>query len=189
MFRVASNQKQRAFTLVEIMIVVAVIAILAAIILLAFQSFRKTALNAARYDEAKAWDKQFKLYKATYRKYPAMPSGYYCLGSGFPDIDNNGQTDCRDLFTTASTIQHPSATLNAELKKVGTLPQGTRTPAADGYRLGPFVDYYHPDGYIVVMQIFDGNKCPNDMKVEYDYNTQTPDPSNGIMCAFVTAPY
>ncbi len=104
-----------------------------------------------------------------------MSSGYYCLGNGYPDIDSDGQTDCHDLYQGSPTINHPSSTLNTELKKVGSLPQGTRTPAADGY--------------IVVMQIFDGDKCPTDMKIEYDYNTQTPNPTSGITCSFVTVPY
>ncbi len=179
---------KRGFSLVEILIMVVIIAILSAILLVAYNSWTKQALNVVRYDEVKTWDKQFKLYKATYRSYPSMPNGYYCLGSGFPDIDGDGKQDCRDLFPSIPTLEHPSSTLNAELKKVGSLPQGNRKPAGDGYRLGPFVDYNHPAGSIVVLQIFDGNKCPDDMTQEYNYNTQTPDPSNAIMCYFVTAP-
>lgn len=184
----ATNHKN-GFTLIEVLAVIVILGILIALVVTAYNGWRIRAANAVRYDEAKAWDKQFKLYRSTYKKYPDMPSGYYCLGNDFPDIDNNGTKDCRDLFTSATTIEHPSSTLNTELAKVGSLPKGNRTPAADGYRLGPFVNYYHPDGYIVVMQIFDGNTCPSDMKLEYNYNTQVPDPSNGVICAFVTAPY
>ncbi len=187
MLRVGNTHKQRAFTIVEILVIIAIIAILATILLTAYNAWTKQALNVVRYDEVKAWDKQFKLYKATYRSYPSMPDGYYCLGNGFPDIDSDGQTDCRDLFPSIPTIEHPSNTLNTELKKVGSLSQGTRKPAGDGYRLGPFVRYNHPSGSIVVMQIFDGNKCPSDMTQEYDYNTQVPDRPNAIICYFVTA--
>lgn len=185
MQKVGLFYKKQGFSLVELLIMIAVITTLATILFMAYNAWTKQALNAVRHDEVKAWDKHFKLYKATYRKYPDMPAGYYCLGTGFPDIDSDGTQDCRDLFPSIPTLEHPSTTLNTELAKVGKLPKGSRTPSYN--TLGPFVDYYSSHGYIVVLQIFDGDKCPSDMKVEYNYNDEN-DGTNAIMCYYVTAP-
>ncbi|MDO8335424.1 MAG: prepilin-type N-terminal cleavage/methylation domain-containing protein [Candidatus Saccharibacteria bacterium] len=189
MQKVGLFREKQGFTLVEVLVVVAIVAIIAALLLVTYRTLTTQAINTVRYDEAKSWDKHFKLYRAAYRHYPDMPSGYYCLGTGFPNIDGDSQTDCRDLFPSIPTLEHPSATLNAELSKVGSLPKGSRVGAStDKTRLGPFVSYDQNFGvtaHIVVMQIFDGDKCYSDMVSIYDYNQQVPDHPNAIICGFV----
>lgn len=187
MQKVGPFRNKKGFTIIEVVVIIVVIGILAAILLVAYNAWVKNAANAVRYDEVKAWEKSLKLYKATYRNYPDPGHGYYCLGTGFPDIDSDGQTDCRDLWPSTPTLEHPNAYINTELAKVGSLPKGNRTPIA-GHILGPFAYYDGPDAYIEILQDFDGNKCPNDMSVEYDYNTETP-PTSAIMCRLVVAPY
>lgn len=79
---VRKNEKQAAFTIVELLIVVVVIGILAAITIVAYSGMQTRADNTARQNEAIAWRKSFEVYKATYGSYPVMPDGGYCLGSG-----------------------------------------------------------------------------------------------------------
>ena len=133
------------FTIVELLIVIVVIAILAAISVVAFNGIQARAQNTSRLTELNAWSKIFALYKGTYGSYPRPDSttfGQYkygfCLGIGYP-----GQTNpttgvggkCHDNTAPVNLA------LNTELKKVSSLPSGIRTPTkADA--LGVYVDYW-----------------------------------------------
>jgi len=133
------------FTIVELLIVIVVIAILAAISVVAFNGIQARAQNTSRLTELNAWSKIFALYKGTYGSYPRPDSttfGQYkygfCLGIGYP-----GQTN---LTTGVGGKCHDNTApvnlaLNTELKKVSSLPSGIRTPTkADA--LGVYVDYW-----------------------------------------------
>ena len=133
------------FTIVELLIVIVVIAILAAISVVAFNGIQARAQNTNRLTELNAWNKLFALYKGTYGSYPRPDSttfGQYkygfCLGIGYP-----GQTN---LTTGVGGKCHDNTApvnlaLNTELKKVSSLPSGIRTPTkADA--LGVYVDYW-----------------------------------------------
>lgn len=54
----------RGFTIVELVIVIVVIGILAAITIVSYNGVQKRALNSARLTEVEAWQKQLLLYYA-----------------------------------------------------------------------------------------------------------------------------
>lgn len=134
-----SNHRNYGFTIVELLIVIVVIGILAAITIVAYNGVQQRANNTARYSELSAWQKQFELYKAQESEYPAMADGGYCLGAGFPI--GGGVARCRDFGSTGATsyLQSNNAGLMAELQKAGSLPSGQRI-GVNG-TVGPYAEY------------------------------------------------
>ncbi len=158
--------KSRGFTIIELLIVIVIIAILAALVIVAYIGIQQRAGDSSRFAELKAWQKQFQLYAAQENgTFPIMPNGAYCLGVGFPNSDGSGLGNCRDLGWEAS--RHTvSPALNTELAKVGTLPNGPRKgPGKDG-SLGPYVTYNTTQ--IILTNIFAGS-CPAGTVAGYSY--------------------
>lgn len=85
-----TTREYSGFTIVELLIVIVVIGVLAAISVESYRGVSPTALNSSRYAEYSQWLKLFELYNIEYGKYPQVPTGTnthsigYCLGSGFP---------------------------------------------------------------------------------------------------------
>lgn len=84
------------FTIVELLIVIVVIAILAAISIVAYNGVQQRAANAKTTDALNAWVKAIKLYKSDKGQYP---SGWTCLGEGYlygpTGSDTSGGAQCR----------------------------------------------------------------------------------------------
>lgn len=164
-----TRTKQTGFTIVELLIVIVVIGILAAITIVAYNGIQDRANNTARYNELKAWQKTFEIYKAQEGQYPSMADGGYCLGSGFP-IGGGGVARCRDYNGTGSSSYPESGntTLMTELKKAGTLPSGSRI----GVRgtVGPYVNY--SPTYITLIMVINGAPadCPSDTSLGWTDN-------------------
>lgn len=162
--------KSRGFTIVELLIVVVVISILAAITVTAYTGVRTRALNASRLSEITAWNKLFQAYKAQYGSYPPVPDSNYCLGVGFPDGDGIAGGECRDYsYNTINTYREINATtLMTELKKVSTLPYGPRTPVND--TVGPYINLWST-GYSIT-NVFQGkaSDCPAPTVYSWDDN-------------------
>ena len=157
------SKKQTGFTIVELLIVIVVIAILAAITIVAYNGIQNRANNSARYSELKAWVKHFELYKAQYGSYPAAASGGYCLGSNFP-VGGGGVARCRDYNSTSTTsyVESDNAALMTELQKASSsLPSGKRI----GVRgtVGPYVEYSSTQ--IFFTEVINGTPadCPSDV--------------------------
>jgi prepilin-type N-terminal cleavage/methylation domain-containing protein len=72
------NKNQTGFTIVELLIVIVVIGILAAITVVAFGSTQSKARNAQTLSSAAAWAKAMHLYKTDNGGYPTINS---CLGT------------------------------------------------------------------------------------------------------------
>ena len=134
------NNKNRGFTIVELLIVIVVIGILAAITIVAFNGIQQRARNTMRVNEVKQYQTLLMSYKATYGEYPSAGTMYSCLGESFPDVTGNGVGNCWDLHS-ATSQNSESPALITELKKVAaSLPGSSKTPVpGDGTsrRLGP----------------------------------------------------
>ena len=68
------------FTIVELLIVIVVIAILAAISIVAYNGIQQRAKNSQTESALAAWVKALNLYKIENSRWPA---GYACLGEGY----------------------------------------------------------------------------------------------------------
>lgn len=165
------RHQSKGFTIVELLIVIVVIGILAAITIVAFNGVQNRANNMARISELRDWQKLFEMYKAENGEYPDMPKtgdgqpgdGGYCLGTGFP-IGGSGVPRCRDYTGTdiapTALRQSNSTPLMDELKKVGALPSGLRKPVTN--TVGPYV-YYQSNNHIKLIAVMNGKSasdCP-----------------------------
>lgn len=86
------------FTIVELLIVIVVIGILAALVLNAFSGAQAKARNAARIDAADAWVKALDVYFASAPKGSPPAPFNYCLGTGYPggqcyDLDSGPRSE------------------------------------------------------------------------------------------------
>ena len=122
------NKKAQGFTIVELLIVIVVIAILAAISIAAYTNIQQRAKNTAIINAASQSVKMIQAYIAEYGTYPLVWSGEFahcitdqCAGS-YGDLTSN-------------------TSLNNNLAKVGTPP---RTVPGKGNRTG-IVYHYNPD--------------------------------------------
>lgn len=154
--------KLRGFTIVELLIVVVVIGILAAIVTVAYTGITTQAKTASTISELKAWHKLYELYKAQFGDYPDPvvggdgPSNQdWCLGTGFPN------SSCLSTNTASiySVAESTGATIMTELAKVGTPPSNSSKWTVNS-TTGPYVrlisgSYYRLE---TIIQSTDG--CP-----------------------------
>lgn len=160
--------RQKGFTIVELLVTIVIISILAAITTVAYTNIQNRALNAARLQETVAWAKHLELYRATYGAYPSMPTDTYCLGRGFPDGDGIAGGECESYLYDNPDYRHhenDAVSLMNELEKVGTLPGGPKKPV--GEMVGPYMSIW-PGGY-TIGQVFHGNadECPPPMSYSW----------------------
>lgn len=114
-----SLRKQHGFTIVELLIVIVVIGILAAITIVAYNGVQMRAQNSQRISAAKDWQKIITTYTATNSKYPFSGGWHSCLGSGYEtNWDANADQDC----AWSNNIKHPSATTDTAFATIATAP-------------------------------------------------------------------
>ncbi len=123
------KRTDRGFTIVELLIVIVVIGILAAITIVAYNGVQSRARNISRAAEATQMAKLLSSYKALNGNYPTIGSGASasCIGTGFPDFNSDGLPDCWDVRIIGAMTFHPDATFNSALQTMGSTPQGNRT--------------------------------------------------------------
>ncbi len=82
------HKHKQGFTIVELLIVIVVIAVLAAITVVAFNGIQTRAKNTKTVNAAVSWIKALKLYNADKGTWPTE---YSCLGSTTTYVGNGGQ--------------------------------------------------------------------------------------------------
>jgi prepilin-type N-terminal cleavage/methylation domain-containing protein len=113
-------EKQSGFTIVELLIVVVVIAILAAISVVAFTSIQDRAKYSQALSNLEMINKAVNLYQAEYGTFPVANSWrYYCsyqstpndfipglsdVAQGVPAAPCNGATNSDDTWLYRSTV-------------------------------------------------------------------------------------
>jgi prepilin-type N-terminal cleavage/methylation domain-containing protein len=114
-----AKQKQTGFTIVELLIVIVVIGVLAAITVVAYNGVQQRAQNTQRITAAKDWQKIITGYTSTNGKYPFSGSWHSCLGSGYEtNWDANPDLDC----AWSNNIKHPSATTDNAFATIAPAP-------------------------------------------------------------------
>jgi prepilin-type N-terminal cleavage/methylation domain-containing protein len=164
-----SYYRQSGFTIVELLIVIVVIAILAAITIVSFNGIQTRANNSSRVSEFSQWRKSFEIYKINTGAYPVVPiDKTYCLGTNFP----NGK--CRDykrdpLTQNNVSFESNSADLMAMIKQYTSIPQGKHVPVVseEGDTVGPYVTF--GTNYIEMTMVINGKDggCPPDTYQTY----------------------
>lgn len=107
------RHKNHGFTIVELLIVIVVIAILAAITIVAFNGVQQRAKNSAKLSNVESITKLISLYRAEFGVYP-ITSGNYCAT---PD----------DLCTNydGTKITSNNSSLMTALQSYGNVPQAS----------------------------------------------------------------
>ena len=118
---------RRGFTIVELLVVIVVIGILAAITVVAYNGIQKRARNVSVINAASEYRTILMAYAALNGQYPGgnLAVGY-CLGSGYADYNSDGVGDC---VTVGSGIYvSENSSYNAMLKTiVASLPNTVTT--------------------------------------------------------------
>lgn len=87
------------FTIVELLIVIVVIGILAAITLVTYNGFIKHARNMATISTTRAYVKSLAMYLIENGNYPTVNSTI-CLGGTYKDYSGDGVGDCGYVYQT-----------------------------------------------------------------------------------------
>ncbi len=124
-------RRNYGFTIVELLIVVVVIGVLAAIVIVAYNGITDSATRASATSQAKQWTKLFELYRAKHGSLPALADGFYCLGTGFPS------SECRQPgHATYGYDESTGAPIISALSDVGTPPSNA------SIEVGPYATPY-----------------------------------------------
>ena len=138
------NRKAHGFTIVELLIVIVVIAILAAISIAAYTNIQDRAENSKTIAAAEAYLKAIQLYKVETGDIPKGVDGV-CLGQGYPwdyEGTSSGDNQCRGA--SVSYYRANKGTLNTTLAKyIGSSPESSMRAigSVDNWWRG--ITYYH----------------------------------------------
>ena len=181
--------RRSGFTIVELLIVIVVIGILAAIVVVAYNGIQTQAKNTAKINELKSLHKLFETYKALKGEYPrqdlatstpptANPSGSnypvgYCLGTGYPNAGIPSAPSCYAM-TNSSTLTYiyrendsTAADIRNELATVGRLP-GPVVDLRVNNVMGPVAFYYADRIHLItVIKAETINDCPEGTERSY----------------------
>ncbi len=144
---------KKGFTLLELIIVVALIALISAIVMVALSDSREHSRNTARVAQIKEYQKAFNLYYSDTGYYPRFGSGetaVMCLGD-YPD--NN-------CWQNGSSVLERTAIANAIVPKyMGQIPQAETVLFGQGGTMHEGMTYRHQNyGKAYTIQYFmEGN--------------------------------
>ena len=112
----------KGFTIVELLIVIVVIGILAAITIVSFSGVQQRARNASITSMVSTYEHALAAYVAENGKYPDF-FGAVCIGEGYDNFDGTPGGDCGDVSKTGEIV-HENAAFNTQMKTViTTLPK------------------------------------------------------------------
>lgn len=155
------------FTIVELIVVIVVLGILATITIVSYNGIQQRALNTARINELRMWEKIMVSYVMTKGDFPpslaynASVPNFKCLGRGFP-VGAGNIPRCRDYnSTTNSYPETDNAALMAELSTIATVPNSQKKPA--GGAVGPYIHRAWSDLAILYVALDgrNGYQCPS----------------------------
>ena len=129
----------------ELLIVIVVIGVLAAISIAVYSNVQMSARNAARVSEANEWVKILNMYAVSQGRYPFSSDGA-CLGYNFPVYSPNTVGSCWDINAGTTMFQKDSMNKDIEQKLGITLPNYNRSIISRDVS-GGSIDRIGPAGY------------------------------------------
>lgn len=137
------RKKDKGFTIVELLIVIVVIAILAAITIVAYNGIQQRARNQAKITAATALVKLINSYTiSTGTQLPGIPM---CLPTGNDDYNNDGTKDCFNVTDPMAPSNTEKATTNTALANAGitnlSFPQDVVTGSTGNKYRGVVITY------------------------------------------------
>jgi prepilin-type N-terminal cleavage/methylation domain-containing protein len=152
---------RRGFTIVELLIVIVVIAVLAAITIVAYNGIQQRANNAKTMSAVEAYVKYLQMYKTDNGDFPKLTSclgvGYaaeQCRGDGGSYVEDHGNLNSIDLQPyIGGSVPSPSNTKYPY--------PGTTVYIAGAYYQYPSDNTYNPSGGPGIGVILSGSGCPS----------------------------
>lgn len=176
-----SNIKNTGFTIVELLIVIVVIGILAAITVVAFNGIQDRARASKALSAFDAYEKALLMYKELNSSYPqtVLVSGttyaMACLGEDYPARPGFNSGQC--VTGTTSPNYHVDTSVNTALKSVmKTMPSvddiGFMVAPTAGYR-GLYYTFYPPSSALIAYYIKGDVGCGRGQKSLSSSNGET----------------
>lgn len=167
-----AKHKKSGFTIVELLIVIVVIGILAAITIVAYNGIQNRSKNAKTVSAITAWSKAIKLYNADTGTWP---SAHSCLGSSTTYVGNNSQCWNSTTWVVSTTFTNQLAPY------LSGFPEPDTTDVTDGGANTPRRGaLYHTTNRDIYAAFSGITSCP-DTGLR---NTTTSTEAAGIYCIY-----
>ena len=163
-----TTKKQAGFTIVELLIVIIVIAILATLVITAYNGVQQKAANAKTISAAEAWVQIIRSYNAETGLWPTAGS---CLGSNYPSGFNGDDSpgQCSHGNTWDTTV---NPTFNSQIQPYANnslpTPDMQTIGSAESWRRGITWSYTVGNAYDLFVVQNHVTTCPKLGGTTYD---------------------